>query len=219
MKYEVLADAGVMVSTVTGEVAAALTKEEARALTDEVVEDARGLWVKLLRLYNGGAHTALGHKSWAAYCAHEFRDIGERSRSYRLLAAAKVLAELEPGVASTEAPQSPIGDSPLPANEGVARELAPTLKTGDTRERWAETLDKFGPEPTAAEVRSIVKPPPDPPPAPPSWAVRAEDMGKALLAYASQPPESEMRDHALLVMNLAGDVLAQIEGYLDPAAF
>jgi hypothetical protein len=49
-----------------------LTAQEARELTDEVKAVAAGLWRRLLRLYEGGAHTALGYASWHAYCAVEF---------------------------------------------------------------------------------------------------------------------------------------------------
>jgi hypothetical protein len=49
-----------------------LTRDEARAMTDEVKEDAAVLWGKLLRLYEGKAHVALGFKSWGAYYVAEF---------------------------------------------------------------------------------------------------------------------------------------------------
>ena len=42
-----------------------LSREQARALTDEVKADVIALWVKLLTLYEGGAHTALGYASWS----------------------------------------------------------------------------------------------------------------------------------------------------------
>src|SRR5438067_2376914 len=51
------------------------------------------LWRRLLRLYEGCAHTALGYASWSDYCAAEF-DVG-KSRAYQLLAAGRVAAELE----------------------------------------------------------------------------------------------------------------------------
>jgi hypothetical protein len=69
-----------------------LSQAEARRLTDEVKADAQRLWAKLLKLYEGGAHIALGYSSWAAYCEQEFR-IGNR-QSYRLLQAAKVVHQL-----------------------------------------------------------------------------------------------------------------------------
>ncbi|MDX6556555.1 MAG: hypothetical protein QOD86_2750 [Miltoncostaeaceae bacterium] len=77
-----------------------LTRVEARRLTDEVREDAATLWGKLLRLYEGGAHTALGYASWGAYFEAEFGQ--SRSRGYQLLGAARVVASLPaPEVQST----------------------------------------------------------------------------------------------------------------------
>ena len=65
------------------------TAIEARRLTDEVKADAKRLWAKLLSLYEGGAHTALGYTSWAAYCEQEFRM--SQGRAYQLLRAARVV--------------------------------------------------------------------------------------------------------------------------------
>src|SRR3954452_357157 len=80
------------------EVASApLSPEEARALTDQAREQARELWRTLLRLYEGGAHAALGYASWAEYFNAEFRDAGDRldpKHPYRLLRAARVEAEI-----------------------------------------------------------------------------------------------------------------------------
>lgn len=65
------------------------TAAEARRLTDEVKADAAALWAKLLQLYEGGAHTALGYSSWADYCEAEF-EMG-KSHAYRILDAARVI--------------------------------------------------------------------------------------------------------------------------------
>lgn len=57
-----------------------------------------------------------------------------------------------------------------PASERVARELAPLRAEPEVmRERWAETVERFGPKPTAAQVREVVRVPEAPlePPAPP----------------------------------------------------
>jgi hypothetical protein len=93
-----------------------LSATDARALTDEVKADAAALWAKLLALYEGGAHTALGYASWGAYCAAEF-DMGQ-SAAYRMLDAGRVVAELEA--------HSPNGGTP--ASERQARELLPVLR-------------------------------------------------------------------------------------------
>jgi hypothetical protein len=78
-------------------VSAQLSADEARVLTDQARQQARELWRTLLRLYEGGAHTALGYASWAEYFNAEFRDAGDRldpKHPYRLLRAARVEAEI-----------------------------------------------------------------------------------------------------------------------------
>jgi hypothetical protein len=91
-----------------------LDELEARQLTDEVKRDAEALWRKLLRLYQGQAHLALGYVSWHAYCDAEF-GFGQ-SRSYQLLDAGRVLDVLDSTTVEWR-----------PANEAQARELVPLL--------------------------------------------------------------------------------------------
>jgi hypothetical protein len=126
-----------------------LSRDAARALTDEVKADAAALWSKLLRLYEGGAHTALGYSSWHAYCSVEF-DLG-RDAAYRTLKAAEVVEVLK---------QSPNGDSrPQPATEAVARELAPVIRLHGPEvaaEVW-DVLTEDGRQPTAAQTRDVVQ--------------------------------------------------------------
>lgn len=119
-----------------------LTPEAARRLTDEVKADAERLWRKLVELYEGEAHIALGYSSWGAYFEAEFG--GSRTRAYELLNAGKVLDSVRNcGLA--------------PANEAQARELAPLLNEPDElREAWAEVVE-LHPEPTAANVRDVVQ--------------------------------------------------------------
>jgi hypothetical protein len=100
-----------------------LTALEARQLTDEVKADVQRLWSKLLALYEGGAHTALGYKSWAEYCQEEFRM--SNGHSYRLLQAARVVNQLPMG-------SSPQVASQVPESEAIARELVPLLSKPQT---------------------------------------------------------------------------------------
>jgi hypothetical protein len=125
-----------------GELLPALSTEEARLLTDEVKDDAETLWAKLAWLYRGGAHIALGYSSWGAYYEAEFGKSGRQG--YRLLEAAKVAAALP---------------SDQLVNEAVARELAPVLREDPERvgEVWDEAVDRYGEQPTAAEVRAVVQ--------------------------------------------------------------
>lgn len=119
--------------------AVALNATAARALTDEVKADAAALWSKLLALYEGGAHTALGYSSWGDYYEVEFGHTA--ARGYQLLDAARV-ALIQPGL-----------------NEKQARGLAPVLRDEpqSVPQVWSEVLEQHGPTPTAAQVREVVK--------------------------------------------------------------
>lgn len=120
-----------------------LDEYEAREVTDQVKADARALWANLLWLYEGGAHTALGYPSWSDYCAAEF-EMG-KTAAYRLLQAARVVAEL------------PMGNSALPSNERQARELARVPEPEQRAEVWQAVVEQHGPEPTAKQVREAVE--------------------------------------------------------------
>lgn len=121
---------------------AILSRAEARSLTDEVKGDAERLWRKLVELYDGGAHVALGYSSWGVYFKTEF---GQSERhGYRLLDAGRALEVVTHGSLA-----------PAP-NERQARELAPLLERPEKlRETWAEVVE-LHPEPTAAHVREVV---------------------------------------------------------------
>jgi hypothetical protein len=154
-----------LTTTSTGDIAT-FTPDQARVLTDEVKGDAQALWRKLLALYEGGAHTALGYASWADYCAAEF-DFGHR-QSYRLLDAARVVDQIE----NNEYPvndECPIGHSHV--TESQARELTPLLRREpeaipaaweDARKMAASE----GREITANDVRAAVDRRLPPPPIP-----------------------------------------------------
>jgi DNA N-6-adenine-methyltransferase (Dam) len=121
---------------------------EARRLTDEVKRDAQPLWTKVMRLWLGQAHIALGYGSWGAYMDAEFSV--SSSHAYRLLDAARVEAALRA--------HSPNGER-LPTREAHARELAPLLREQGKEallEVWRELLDEFGEAVTAAKIKSIV---------------------------------------------------------------
>jgi hypothetical protein len=119
----------------------AMSGDEARSLTNQVKASASALWANLLRLYEGGAHTALGYASWAGYCADEF-DMSD-AQAYRLLQSARVVSEL------------PIGSS-LPRTESQVRELA-RVDAGQRAETWQAVVEEHGPEPTAREVKEVVE--------------------------------------------------------------
>lgn len=119
-----------------------LSETQARELTDEVKSDAEALWRKLVELYEGEAHLALGYTSWGAYFETEFG--GSRARAYQLLEAGRVLEAVQ-------------NFGLKPANDHQARELAPLLKQPEVlREAWSEVIEE-NPEPTAADVRDVVR--------------------------------------------------------------
>lgn len=122
--------------------AATLSRDEARTLTDEVRGDAERLWRKLVELYEGKAHVALGYGSWHAYCSAEFGM--KQSRAYQLLDAGRVVAALD----STNVESPP--------NEGQARALRPLLRHPEAlKEAWSEVVETHD-SPTAADVREVV---------------------------------------------------------------
>lgn len=130
-----------------------LTAEDARTLTDEVKQDAHALWTKLLRLFEGDAHKALGYRTWGQYYEAEFG--GSAKEGNRMLAAGRVLESLEPADFRGEgSPGSPL------LNERAARELQPLLRRGAdaVRDAYEEAVELAGGEkPTARQVREVVQ--------------------------------------------------------------
>ena len=119
---------------------ATLSRDEARSLTDEVKLDAERLWRKLVELYEGQAHAALGYSSWGAYFEAEFG--GSRRRGYELLNAGKVLDSVRNSAL------------PLPANEAQANELAPLLAQPESlRDTWAEVVEPLPARPAGERLR------------------------------------------------------------------
>jgi hypothetical protein len=172
-----------------------LDAESARLLTDEVKADAAALWVKLLRLYEGGAHLALGYSSWGAYCDGEFEM--SKSRAYQVLDAARVVEAL---------PHSTMVDSDL--SERAARELVPVLRDDPEQvpEVWAEVVEEHGDQPTAAQVREHVEP---------RHARRPpRGMGIAAMMAAFEPPAPKPRSHKQDPHKLLANVVEQITGTL-----
>jgi hypothetical protein len=176
----------------------ALTRDEARELTDEVKGDAAALWTKLVRLYEGKAHKALGFRSWGAYYEAEFG--GSASRGYQLLNAGRVFEKLPIGTDLVQRPH----DSTIverPSSEAVLRELSPILRNaGDAvKEAWEESVEEANGQPTAKQVRDVVRrrsgmavvpsPPELPAPKPewtvPEWVGRLDALASELMWLCS----------------------------------
>jgi hypothetical protein len=100
-------------------------------------------------------------------------------------------------------------------NEAAARELAPLLRNGGdaVREAYEETVEQHGPEPTAKQVREVVRKriardrrngsPPGP--GAPSWVLRMEFLiGELRVLIREQPTPDRVRCRTL--RNLLADV-------------
>lgn len=84
------------------------------------------------------------HATFEEYC----RDRWGMSRSFAhdTIQSSSVVASL-----------SAMADTPAPASERVARELAPLRDEPEVmREAWTEAVEQHGPSPTAAQVRGVV---------------------------------------------------------------
>jgi phage N-6-adenine-methyltransferase len=129
----------VTLPAVTGQ----LDPSEARTLTDEVKRDVVALREKLLRLYEGGAHLALGYASWAEYWQAEFETAWQHG--YRQLDAARVDRLIHPWA-----------NDALP--ERQARELVPLLdQPAALVDVVLELRAEHGDRLTADKVRSAVE--------------------------------------------------------------
>jgi hypothetical protein len=119
---------------------------EARKLTDEAKRGIAALRERLLLLYEGEAHLALGFSSWGEYWETEFETSWRAG--YRELEAARVnraIDQLDNG-------------RPLP--EAQARELAPLLRQEDedaVLDLWVGLRDEYGEQLTAEKVRAAVE--------------------------------------------------------------
>lgn len=152
-----------------------LDEASARGLTNEVKADAASLWMKLVDLYEGGAHTALGYRSWGSYYEAEFGR--GSSAGYKLLQTGQVMRSLQESAGDLFQEPYAVDRGPLPASERVARELVPLRAAPERlREAWSEAVSIHGEQPTAAQVREIVQRP-----GPKTAFKQAADSGIAVL--------------------------------------
>lgn len=138
------------------EIAHRLTKDEARALTEEIKQSAEHTYTLLLRAHEGEAWDALGYASWRDYATTEFNM--SQSRAYQLLDQARIVRSIEAASDSTMVE--------LP-NERQVRELS-RIPEPERVDVWRETVERTGGHPTAAAVRE-------------TYTARAEDVVDAEL--------------------------------------
>lgn len=126
-----------------------LEKAEKQLLAEQESVVAQGLSTfaevgRALALINQNRLYREGYASFESYLAERWGI--SRSHGYRQIEAAEVVEVV-----------SPNGDT-KPASEGVARELVPLKDEPEAaRKAWKESIDRFGPRPTAAQVRQVVR--------------------------------------------------------------
>jgi hypothetical protein len=161
---------------------------EARRLTDEAKRDIAALRERLLLLYEGEAHLALGFSSWGEYWETEFETSWRTG--YRELEAARVNRAIDPW------------DNGGHLSERQARELAPLLRQEDedaVLDLWRELQDEYGERLTAENVQAAV-----------------EKKLKSKLAPAPQAPEVDQLELAKRTLSAAyGKAAGLIADWLD----
>lgn len=113
-----------------------------------VIERGLGTFVDvgraLLEIQERRLYRAAGHRTFADYVAKRW-DLSS-AYAYRQIEASKIVDIL-----------SPIGATPLPANEAQARELTPLVDDPDAvREVWTETVQQGDGRITARAIRDRV---------------------------------------------------------------
>lgn len=131
-----------LVNTVTGEVVADCSADEAREITERIKGAAESIWVLMLEAHDRRAYAALGYATWELYVRAEF-DMA-RAHSYRLLDQARVIREISA--------VSPSGDIAL--TEAEARDIKPVLD--EVKTAVAERVAAL-PDPTPEAVKETVR--------------------------------------------------------------
>lgn len=95
------------------------------------------------------------HGTFEAYCSERWGFTHTYAK--HLITASRVVSAIGSQTDTTVS-------VPTPRNESVARELAPVLREAPEKvaETWQHAVDTYGPQPTAAQVRSIVRDEPHP---------------------------------------------------------
>lgn len=86
-----------------------------------------------------------GYATFEEYCRHRWGF--SRIHAHRLMAAADAVTDM-----------LPTGNTATPASERQARELAAIADPIRRTEVWQQAVERHGPQPTAAAIRSIARP-------------------------------------------------------------
>ena len=175
------------VDVLTGVVVDPLTDDE----FDELDRLETQIQVGLTASFTAGAALAeintrrlyrAGHESFADYCEKQWQM--DRTRAYQLIAASEVIQELSTIVDSS--PGTEIGSTPLPMNEGQARELARFAGKPEVAAAVMREASKDGPA-TAAKIKAVadvVAPKPKPKPKEP--LTDEQERAKRAAAYQAK---------------------------------
>jgi hypothetical protein len=157
-----------------------MSKAKARRLIDRIKTDAEHLWTLILEAHDGRAWKALGYSSWAECAKTEFGE--SRSNSYRLLAQARLMGELE-----AAAPTPEVSRARDRLSQRDVERMAPETK--------AELVEEFAAAETAEDAEAAVD--------------RAKEAQKA---KEPPPPKKATRNFEPdpITVNLTGEALIRL---------
>jgi hypothetical protein len=115
---------------------AALTEDEARALTVQIQRTSVRLWLLVTEAHDRKAHQALGYDTWADYVRAELKM--SESRSYQFLDTGHVMKALASAGVNLEAFNPP----PVRVVNRVKDRLTEVRKTAEQAVRKGESVDK-----------------------------------------------------------------------------
>lgn len=144
---------------------AALTENEARALTTQIQRTSVRLWLLVTEAHDRKAHLALGYETWADYSKAELNM--SESRSYQLLDTGHVMKALAAGGVNVEMTNPP----PARVVARVKDRLTEVKKAAEQAVRKGDSVDKA--------IRTLAREPKAPTKAAAAAAAAAGNGGEA----------------------------------------
>lgn len=186
-----------LVNAETGEVVAALSPADARALTESIKGSAQRLYQLVLEAHEGQAHKALGYATWELYCRTEFNF--ERAHAYRLIDQGRVIRAIEQA-----AGVSPYGD----ISEAAARDIKPHLaEVADSISKRVEVeVDERADENEQAEKRLRIVA---------EEVTKAREKPKPVRSVPDLTPEQIEQGRAERLKTAAGNLISPIVWHVD----
>ena len=185
--------------------AIAMTKKQARRLTDRINEASGQLWSLLQKAHDLRAWEALGYQSWRDYAVAEFSV--SQSRAYQLLDQAGVVTAIQEAANSTM----------VEISERAAREIKPAL-AAVTAEIKAKVAAGADPVTTTYEVieakRSEIRPAPEAPAKPePKPEVQVKPKKGEPTIESLQAENAQLREALAEARDNARELAAMVESY------